>query len=297
MNTISKEDLFLALSACPYLHHEDAWLLLKLPVQVLQSTSNSLLLQKYCLNKNSFSLIKEWLLKFEINKFKERLSTEKIGVINGNSSLYPLLLKETHSPPPFIFYKGNKNLFNCSENSFCLAVVGSRKNTAYGKRALENILGTLCKLESVVIISGLARGIDTLAHETALSNNCPTIAVLGSGIFHNSVYPPENRKLSNDIVNKNGLVLSEFPPNSPPQKDNFPRRNRIIAGLSKATLVVEAAERSGALITARFALENNREVFAIPSNIFYPSAKGVNKLIQKGAYPIICAEDIISYFF
>lgn len=298
MNKLSKDDFFLALAACPFLKNDDAWSILNNYLQLNQSSfvSNFSLLHKFCLDRKSLKLIVNWFQDFKLSQFQKQLVTEGVFVINGNSNIYPTILKETSSPPPFIFYKGNIKLLNSFHEAFCLAVVGSRNNTLYGEQALKSIINPICQLNNVVIISGLARGVDTLAHIIALNNNCPTIAVLGSGLFQRSLYPPENISLASNIVNSSGLIMSEFPPDMPPKGKNFPQRNRIIAGLSKATLVVEAAERSGALITARYALECNREVLAVPGNIFYPSAKGVNKLIQKGAYPVTSHEDIINYF-
>ncbi len=142
-------------------------------------------------------------------------------------------------------------------------------------------------------MSGLALGIDTVAHRAALKKNIPTIAVLGSSIDDQSIYPRENAKLAYEIIAKGGAIISEYESPSPPQKQNFPKRNRIVSGLSKAVIIIEAPEKSGALITARCALEQNREVYALPGSIFSENSRGTNNLIKQGAHPIISLKEII----
>lgn len=202
---------------------------------------------------------------------------------------YPKLLKETFNPPTNMYVRGNYKILNKPG----IAIVGTRKNTAYGERATDNIAGELAK-SGFVIISGLALGIDTIAHKSALKNNGVTIAVLGSSIDGQSIYPKENLKLAEEIIASGGAVISEYPSPTPPTKYTFPQRNRIVSGLSEATLVIEAPERSGALITARYALEQNREVFAVPGDIFSENSIGTNNLIKQGAKPITSAKEIIS---
>jgi len=173
-----------------------------------------------------------------------------------------------------------------------LAVVGSRKFSSYGKMAAEKIIGILSQ-NNLTITSGLALGIDAIAHLTALEAGGRTIAVLGSGLDKENIYPSANRYLADKIISSGGTIISEFPIGTPPLKHNFPQRNRLIAGISIGTLVIEADEKSGALITARYALEQNREVFAVPGSIFSNQSRGTNKLIKQGAIPITAAEDII----
>lgn len=199
---------------------------------------------------------------------------------------YPHLLKQLHKPPKQLYYKGNiKNL-----DLTCIAIVGTRRYSEYGKYVTRKIIEEL-SFYKVAIVSGLARGIDTIAHKTSLENSTPTIAVLGSGI--NNIYPPTNKKLAKKIE-KNGLVISEHPDIAPPLKHHFPQRNRIISGISLATLVIEAPEKSGALITARFALEQSREVFVTPGDIDRHNSKGTLQLLQRGAaYPISSGHEII----
>ncbi len=205
---------------------------------------------------------------------------------------YPKLLAQIADPPKQLYCRGNVRLLN----TFCLGVVGTRKLTAYGKQATEEIIAGLSG-HDITIVSGLAFGIDAIAHQTALESNLPTIAVLGTGIDDKSIYPNTNLPLAKEILKNDGLIVSEYPEGTEGYKSNFPARNRIISGLSKGVLVVEAPLISGALITTRFATEQNRDVFAVPGNIFSPNSKGPNMLIQKGAKPVFSAEDILGAYY
>lgn len=200
---------------------------------------------------------------------------------------YPAILKEIYSPPQKIFCKGNLSALRKT----CISIVGTRRCSEYGAYMVEKIVSDLSILD-ITIVSGLAKGIDTLAHKAALRHNLSTIAVLGSGI--DNIYPRENRILAQEISQKN-LIISEYESDTPPLKHQFPMRNRIISGLSVATIVVEAPEKSGALITARFALEHNREIFVVPGDIDRENSKGPLKLLQKSsAYPISSGKDVIN---
>ncbi len=200
--------------------------------------------------------------------------------------VYPAMLKEIHAPPQKLFYKGDLTILDRT----CIAVVGTRRCTQYGKMMTEKIIEELSHYE-VTIVSGLAKGIDTIAHKAAIKNNLKTVAVLPSGII--DIYPPENKNLAKEISEK-GLLISEYEENSRPSKYTFPQRNRIISGLSIATLVVEAPEKSGALITARLALEQNREIFVVPQDVDRFQGIGALKLLQKcGAYPVSSGQEII----
>lgn len=198
---------------------------------------------------------------------------------------YPVLLREIASPPPLLFVRGA--ILPCDRRA--LAVVGSRKPTLAGIRIARGLAGDLAGA-GFTIVSGLARGIDTAAHQGALEAGARTVAVLGSGI--DAVYPPENRELAVRIA-ASGAVVTEFGPGSGPLKWNFPRRNRIISGLALGTIVIEAGERSGALITAGFALEQNRTVFAVPGSPGYARSRGTNGLIKQGACLVESAEDVL----
>ncbi|NQT49798.1 DNA-protecting protein DprA [Candidatus Kuenenbacteria bacterium] len=217
----------------------------------------------------------------------EKLRKENIKVVTIDDEKYPKLLKETYNPPFILYYKGD--LDNIHEQA--IAVVGTRKISNYGKQVTPQIVTQLIA-QDIIIVSGLALGVDSLAHLTCVENKKPTIAVLGSGLDSQNIYPSINRALADNIVNNGGLVITEFPIGMMPLRHNFPARNRIISGLSLGTLVIEAGQSSGALITAKFALEQNREVFAIPGQINHPMSHGTNDLIKKGAKLVHSAEDI-----
>ncbi|MBU0694284.1 MAG: DNA-processing protein DprA [Candidatus Omnitrophica bacterium] len=212
------------------------------------------------------------------------ISKEKIEVIDIFDENYPSFLKEISYPPLVLYIKGDSGVLNKT----LFAIVGTRIPTFYGISMAEDFS---CKLSSLgfVIVSGLARGIDTAAHKGAIKKG-ETVAVLGSGLLN--IYPGENKKLAQKISEK-GAIISEFPLGEPPLRENFPRRNRIVSGLSRGVLVVEAAIRSGALITARLALEQNREVFALPGKADSPLSKGTHSLIKEGAKLVDSLEDIL----
>ncbi|MCK4539706.1 DNA-processing protein DprA [Candidatus Parcubacteria bacterium] len=218
----------------------------------------------------------------------EKIQEEDIKICKITDNDYPRLLKEIYDPPYFFYYKGSI----ANINNFSIGVVGTRKYTNYGERAIEKIIYNLTK-NNLNIISGLALGIDTLAHKACLNAKGKTIAVLGTGIDKQSFYPFTNRHLAEKIISEGGAIISEFPLGTEPLRYNFPQRNRIISGLSFGTLVIEAAEKSGALITARCACEQNREVFAVPGSIFSDMSIGPNELIKQGAKPITKADDIL----
>lgn len=210
-----------------------------------------------------------------------------VSVLTSSDSSYPPLLRFIHDPPFLLYVKGNpKALLHCPT----LSIVGTRRCSTYGLQVVEQLVNEVAG-SFPSIISGLAYGIDTMAHKCALNCNLPTVAVFGTGI--DQIYPRENRHLAQQIVESGGALLSELPRSVPGNYYNFPRRNRIIAGISQTTLVVEGNERSGALITARYALEENRQVMAVPGNISNPNATGPNRMIQQGAMPVLCGQDII----
>lgn len=214
----------------------------------------------------------------------ELITKEKIECLDIYDSDYPELLKEISYPPLVIYLKGDRRILN----KFSFAIVGSRKPTSYGIAIAKDFSFQLSK-KGIVIISGLAKGIDTIAHREAIRGGA-TIAVLGSGLLN--IYPHENEELSREIASV-GAVISEFPLLASPSKENFPRRNRIVSGMSRGVLVVEAASRSGALITAHLACEQNREVFAIPGSINESLSKGTHALIKEGAKLVDCLDDIL----
>lgn len=228
--------------------------------------------------------------KKSIKKAEKILNTarnKRFDIITLNCKNYPSLLKEIFSPPPILFTKGDLSLLN---NMSSLGIVGTRNPDSYGKRSVEYIVGDLVT-NGMLIVSGLAAGIDALAHAECLKAKGKTIAVLGTGL--DVTYPSSNKYLTEEISEK-GLVISEFNPGTFPARYNFPKRNRIISGISLGTLVVQAKSRSGSLITAHHALQQGRDVFAIPGDIFNEKSDGTFRLIKEGAIPVKSAGDILS---
>ena len=208
-----------------------------------------------------------------------------INLITLLDETYPARLKQIDQPPPVLYALGEL----APKDEWAVAIVGTRRYTHYGRQAAEEIAAFLAQ-NGVTVVSGLARGVDSIAHRAALDAGGRTIAVLGSGV--DQIYPAENRGLAAEMAGR-GAVLSDYALGTPPEAGNFPPRNRIIAGLSIAVVVVEAGERSGARITANFAVEQGREVFAVPGNIFSPQSKGTNQLIREGAHPLLAPEDLL----
>lgn len=215
----------------------------------------------------------------------ERVSQATVRLLCIEDASYPAPLRQIIQPPPLLYVRGTLD----SADEWALAVVGTRSPTSYGKEATRRLVGDLAGA-GITVVSGLALGIDTIAHTAALEAGGRTIAVLGRGV--DGVYPERNRALAEDIVS-NGALISEFPLGTAPTSANFPARNRLISGLSCGTLVVEAGERSGALITVSFALEQGRDVFAVPGQIFSRTSAGTNRLIRDGAGLVTDAQDIL----
>lgn len=210
-------------------------------------------------------------------------------VLTIDDEVFPSLLREIARPPLVLFLKGNLESINDAQ----FAIVGSRNPTTSGRQIAHQFAARIAAL-GLSVTSGLAMGIDACAHNGALDSDGTTLAVLGSGI--DIIYPKRNKKLYSSIVESNGLLISEFVPGTPAIASNFPRRNRIVSGLSLGTVVVEAALKSGSLITARTALEQNRDVFAVPGNVLNPNAAGTNYLIQQGAKLVTKIEDILDEY-
>ncbi|NCO82814.1 MAG: DNA-protecting protein DprA [Nitrospirae bacterium CG_4_10_14_3_um_filter_44_29] len=221
----------------------------------------------------------------KIDAWLKKLDAAGIKIVTFSDKDYPEALKNIEDAPVVLYVKGRIQ----KEDRYAVAVVGSRNYSPYGKLAAEKLSSELSSM-GFTIVSGMARGIDTLAHAAAIKSGGRSIAVLGSGI--DVPYPPENRGLMEKLA-ESGYVISEFPPGAPPDKENFPKRNRIISGLSLGVLVVEAAANSGSLITAGCALEQGKEIFAVPGNINSATSKGTNELLKKGAKLVQSAEDII----
>ncbi len=221
----------------------------------------------------------------ELERIMENIASQKIHVMTWEDSDYPRRLKEINQAPPVLFIKGTINV----EDDWAVAVVGTRRVTPYGRQVAAEIARFLAQ-NGVTVVSGLARGVDAIAHQAALQNGGRTLAVLGSGV--DVIYPPEHRKLGMDIAQQ-GALVSDYPVGTQPDGVNFPPRNRIISGLSLATVVVEAGEKSGALITAKFAVEQGRDVFAVPGSILTPQSEGTNRLIEQGARPLLKMTEIL----
>jgi len=217
------------------------------------------------------------------NRVAQKLEKLQVKLISFWDEDYPSLLREIHDPPALLYLRGTL------PSTECFAIVGSRRATRSGLLFTQDLATTLAR-HNICIVSGLARGVDSAAHRGALTAAGATIAVLGCGI--DRIYPPENSKLFLEII-ENNAVITEYPPETPPLPGHFPGRNRIISGLSRGVLIVEAAEKSGSLITGDFALEQGRELFAIPGALHNPNSKGTNRLLKEGAQLVTEAGDIL----
>jgi DNA processing protein len=230
--------------------------------------------------KKNFSLIER-----DFEKVLQRTEKEEIKIVSILDEEYPENLKNIYDAPVILYYKGNLT----KNDLYSLSIVGTRYPSEYGKNVCRKIVEELSH-NMIPVVSGMARGIDSLAHKTAITCNNMTYAVLGCGV--DVVYPRENDKLYNEII-ENGAVISEFELSTGPDKVNFPRRNRIISGISVGTLIVETGLRGGSLITAEFALDQNKEIFAVPGYIYSKKSEGCNNLIKKGQAKLIDSVDDI----
>jgi len=220
-----------------------------------------------------------------LEKIRDNIQSLGVTILTWEDETYPRRLRDISQSPPVLYIRGDL----IPQDDWAVAVVGTRRITGYGQQVTERITTKLVHA-GITIVSGLARGVDGVAHKAAIQAGGRTLAVLGCGV--DKVYPPEHRTLFEKIV-QNGAIISDYPPGTPPEASNFPPRNRIISGLSRATVVVEAGRRSGALITAEFAAEQGSEVFAIPGSILSPQSRGTNNLIQQGARVLLTPQDIL----
>ncbi len=223
--------------------------------------------------------------------FFQKIKIHKIQLVNLFDKNYPKSLKEIPDRPLLLYYQGNLDVLH----KYNLAIVGSRAATSYGKNVVEKIISWLSDYD-FNIISGLAFGIDSQSHIQALKNNLSTTAVLGSGIEQENIYPKANYRLAQNILDQGGLIVSEYPPGSTAMKHQFIARNRIIASLSSMTIIIEAVEKSGSLLTADFAMEYNRSVYAVPGSIFSPGSSGCHNLISQGAGILSSPKNILDEF-
>lgn len=246
--------------------------------ELVKSGLKESLAEKIVQKRNEINPEKEW----------ETLQKEAVSIISINDKTYPPLLREIHNPPYILYVKGDVSLLN----SNMISVVGSRRFTEYGSRVASSFGRDLANA-GITVVSGLALGIDAIAHKGSLEVRGKTIAVLGNSLDEKSIHPRTNFELSKEIIENNGLLLSEYPIPTQPSVGTFPARNRLMAGMSLGTVVIEAALDSGSLITANLALEFNREVFAVPGPIFYPQSQGPHMLIKNGAKIATSIADIL----
>ena len=237
------------------------------------------------LDRGAIQTVTSWRPKISLEAEMEKLDRYGVKVLTYNDPSYPSRLKEIYDYPPLLYVRGSL----LPQDEWCLAVVGTRRATVYGRQVTEEIVTDLAQ-SKITIVSGLAKGIDSVAHQAALAAGGRSIAVFACGL--DIVYPADNANLARQIIQQ-GSLISEYPLGTRPKADNFPRRNRIMSGLSLGVLITEADETSGAMITAHMALEQNREVFAIPGSILSPASRGTNHLIQEGAKLVRDYTDIL----
>lgn len=243
-------------------------------------------LQQAGLDRRAIANLVEARRTVDLDRRLAQLQAAGVQLLTWDSPQYPRYLLELPQPPPVLYVRGEL----LETDRWAVGIVGTRRLTRYGRQVTHNLVSGLVA-NGVTIVSGLARGIDAVAHKTAVELGGRTIAVLGSGLDH--IYPPEHRSLADKITAGYGAIVTEYALGVQPEAKNFPPRNRVISGLSLGVVVVEAGERSGALITAKFALEQDREVFAVPGNINSPASKGCNRLLQQGAKLVSSVDDIL----
>lgn len=266
------------------------WITLSL-IKEISNQKKLQLLEKYWIPDKIFQRNKKILQKTKeieekINRQIQYMQKNKIQMITIQEKEYPEQLKQIYDPPIVLYIKGQMNNLN-QEN---IAIIGCRECSEYGRKVAQYLGYSLGKQQNC-IVSGLAKGIDSEAHKGCLKAKGKTIAVLGTGL--DTIYPKENKKLYEEIIQKGGTIISEYPIGTPIQRMNFPARNRIVSGISKSVIVVEAKKRSGTLITVDFALEQGREVYVVPGNIDSENSVGTNELIKQGAQILTNVKDIL----
>lgn len=272
------------LAHCPFLTYKEKWQLAVERIPELAHFSHNCDSKRRLTNEKraSFLRYEKNMPIMQLIEQNKKLSIESVSLL---SPLYPSQLKHSYEPPLMLFCKGDLSLLSMT----LLGIVGARECTAYGEAAVKLILPDLTASD-IGIVSGLAKGVDVIAHKGAMTNGGRTIGVIGTGLDY--YYPAVNREIQKEMCN-NQLVITEYPLNTPPRKHHFPARNRIIAGLSRGVLVIEAKRRSGSLITARMALEEGRDVFAVPGSVLSDLSIGCNDLIKSGAIPCSTGLDIL----
>lgn len=277
-------------------------------IKKLGSIKTNKLLEIYSNPKEIWNKTKEELVKIEgigtetakeilnieyrrnLEKYLEYMDKNGIKLISIFDERYPKNLKNIYDPPAILYVKGNEKILN----DFSLAIVGCRENSVYGAITTKQIVKGLTE-NKITTISGLAKGIDSIAGDETLNQNGKTIAVVANGL--DIIYPSENKDLAEKIIQNGGAIVSEYVIGTKPEKMNFPARNRIISGISSGVIVVEAKQKSGSMITIDFALEQGRQVFAVPGNITSKNSQGTNELIKQGAKMVTCINDILEEYF
>ena len=285
MLTNITEDFLFALAHCPFLTHKEKWYLASMNSPYYEDYT-FISYRTFSVDHSKQTKFYEYLKTFDFVKERKAYQAAGVELISLESTRYPVALRNSYEPPFVLFCQGDLSLLNAE----LIGIVGARECTAYGQKVLDRLIPPIVEA-GLVTVSGLARGIDTHVHKKTIDKGGKTIAVIGSGIGY--TYPYENEELQEDIA-RHHLLISEYPLNLPPKRHHFPLRNRIIAGLSRGVTVVEAKERSGSLITARIALDEGRDVFAVPGSIFSAQSRGCLDLIRSGAVPCLCAEDIFT---
>jgi DNA processing protein len=234
-------------------------------------------------------IIKELLnteYRKNLKRYLEYMEKYGISMVTCYDSDYPKKLRNIQNRPIVLFYKGDISIVD----EYSIAIVGSRNCSDYGRKC-ANFISNEIAIRKICIVSGLAIGIDSIGHIAALNNKSNTIAIIGNGL--DNIYPSKNKKLAESIIKNGGLIISEFVVGTKPFKQNFPRRNRIISGLSDSVIVIEGSKKSGSLITAGYAIEQGKEVFVVPGSIFSPNSEGTNELIKDGANLLTSTDDVI----
>lgn len=258
-------------------------------IENLYKATKEELLQIPGIGEKASQIILNQKIRQNLDKHIEYMLKNNIDIISINDKEYPNILKEIYDAPISLYIIGNKNILN--DNS--IAIVGCRECTDYGRNITKKLAYDIAK-NKINIVSGLAKGIDGIAHKGAILAGGKTIAVLGNGL--DTIYPRENISLAKEILKTGGAIISEYPLGEKPQKQNFPERNRIVSGMTKGVVVVEAKEKSGTLITVDFALEQGRDVFVVPGNINQENSTGTNELIKQGAKLITSYKDVIEEY-
>lgn len=260
----------------------------KTPKNIWNATKEELLKIKGIGEETAIQILKEEY-RIGLERYEIYMKQNNIELIHIYDKYYPKKLKTIYDKPIVLYVKGNKSILN----EFSLAIIGCREHTKYGEIVAKNISYKIAK-NNIVTISGLARGIDSIAHKETLKAKGKTIAVIGSSI--DNIYPEENKELAKEIIKNGGTIISEYVVGTKPQKMNFPARNRIISGMTDGVVVIEAKRKSGTMITVDFALEQGKEVFAVPGNILSKNSEGTNELIKQGAKLVTKVEDILEEF-